>query len=191
MVKNKALPDSARLCQNLQTPLSGHSLSLSLSFCLPPSKTWTYQGWSHVFSLCLSLTPFMLRVPPGSCWGWTLAIIGKALLACLALIKFVLILQDREMQQVLLNPFERWRVRLRKYWMNCHLLKEWFDLMSPHFWGFPIGSMGKESTCNAGDAGDAGLIPQLRRFLEEGMTTHTSILAWRIHGQRSLVSYSP
>ena len=52
--------------------------------------------------------------------------------------------------------------------------------MSPHFWGFPIGSMGKESTCNAGDAGDAGLIPQLRRSLEEGMTTHTSILAWRI-----------
>ena len=90
MVKNKTLPDSARLCQNLQTPLSGHSLSLSLSFCLSPSKTWTYQGWSHVFSLCLSLTPFMLRVPPGSCWGWTLAIIGKALLACLALIKLCL-----------------------------------------------------------------------------------------------------
>ena len=34
MVKNKTLPDSARLCQNLQTPLSGHSLSLSLSFSL-------------------------------------------------------------------------------------------------------------------------------------------------------------
>ena len=27
--------------------------------------------------------------------------------------------------------------------------------------------------------------------LEEGMATHSSILAWRIHGQRSLVSYSP
>ena len=27
--------------------------------------------------------------------------------------------------------------------------------------------------------------------LEEGMTTHSSILAWRIHGQRSLASYSP
>ena len=27
--------------------------------------------------------------------------------------------------------------------------------------------------------------------LEEGMTTHSSILAWRIHGQRSLVGYSP
>ena len=27
--------------------------------------------------------------------------------------------------------------------------------------------------------------------LEEGMATHSSILAWRIHGQRSLASYSP
>ena len=27
--------------------------------------------------------------------------------------------------------------------------------------------------------------------LEEGMATHSSILAWRIHGQRSLLGYSP
>ena len=27
--------------------------------------------------------------------------------------------------------------------------------------------------------------------LEEGMATHSSILTWRIHGQRSLVGYSP
>ena len=27
--------------------------------------------------------------------------------------------------------------------------------------------------------------------LEKEMTTHCSILAWRIHGQRSLVGYSP
>ena len=27
--------------------------------------------------------------------------------------------------------------------------------------------------------------------LKEGMATHSSILAWRIHGQRSLVGYSP
>ena len=27
--------------------------------------------------------------------------------------------------------------------------------------------------------------------LGEGMATHSSILAWRIHGQRSLVAYSP
>ena len=38
---------------------------------------------------------------------------------------------------------------------------------------------GKESVCNAGDAGDAG--SQDREDpLEEGMATHSSILAWRI-----------
>ena len=27
--------------------------------------------------------------------------------------------------------------------------------------------------------------------LEEGMTTHSSVLAWKSHGQRSLAGYSP
>ena len=27
--------------------------------------------------------------------------------------------------------------------------------------------------------------------LEQEMATHSSVLAWRIHGQRSLVGYSP
>ena len=27
--------------------------------------------------------------------------------------------------------------------------------------------------------------------LEEGMGTHSSILAWKIHGERSLAGYSP
>ena len=40
---------------------------------------------------------------------------------------------------------------------------------------------GKESACNAGDAGDTGLIPGLGRYpLEEEMATHSSILAWKI-----------
>ena len=46
--------------------------------------------------------------------------------------------------------------------------------------------MDKESTCNAGDAGDMGLMPGLGRSpgwedpLEEGVATHFSVLAWRI-----------
>ena len=48
------------------------------------------------------------------------------------------------------------------------------------------GSKVKESACNAGDP---GLIPGLGS-LEKEMATHSSILAWRIHGQRSLVGYS-
>ena len=44
-----------------------------------------------------------------------------------------------------------------------------------HF--FPGGSEGKESACSAGDLSS---IPGLGRSLEEGMATHSSILAWRI-----------
>ena len=43
--------------------------------------------------------------------------------------------------------------------------------------GFPGGSEGKESACSAGDLGS---IFGLGDSLEEGMATHTSILAWRI-----------
>ena len=42
---------------------------------------------------------------------------------------------------------------------------------------FPAGSEGKESAHNVGDL---GLIPELGRFPEEGMETHSNILAWRI-----------
>ena len=94
--------------------------------------------------------------------------------------------------------------------------------------GFPGGSDGKESACNAGDLGSipglgsspgegidypvqyswASLVaqtvkspPAMRetwvRFLgcedplEEGMATHSSILAWRIPMDRSLAGYNP
>ena len=39
--------------------------------------------------------------------------------------------------------------------------------------GFPGSSAGKESVCNAGDLG-------WEDPLEEGLATHSSILAWRI-----------
>ena len=43
--------------------------------------------------------------------------------------------------------------------------------------GFPCGSAGKESACNAGDQ---GLISGLGRSLEERKATHSTILAWRV-----------
>ena len=36
----------------------------------------------------------------------------------------------------------------------------------------------KNPCANAGNAGDASLIPESERSLEEGMATHSSILAW-------------
>jgi len=46
--------------------------------------------------------------------------------------------------------------------------------------GLPQWLSGKEFSCSVGAEGDAGLIPELGRDLEEGMKTHSSILAWRI-----------
>ena len=50
-----------------------------------------------------------------------------------------------------------------------------------YFLGFPGGSDGKESTCNAGDLGST---PSLRRSPREGHGNHSSILAWRISMDR-------
>ena len=50
--------------------------------------------------------------------------------------------------------------------------------------GFPCGSDGKESVCNVGSL-------DWEDPLEKGMTTHASVLAWKSHGERSLVGYSP
>jgi len=38
----------------------------------------------------------------------------------------------------------------------------------------------KNLLASAGDVKDAGFIPEPGRPLEEGVTTHSSILAWRI-----------
>ena len=45
--------------------------------------------------------------------------------------------------------------------------------------GFPGGSVGKESTCNAGGMGS---IPGSGRSLEKEMAVHSSTLTWEIPG---------
>ena len=47
----------------------------------------------------------------------------------------------------------------------------------PKFTGFPGGSAGRGSSCNAGGLGST---PRLGRFLKKGTATHSSILAWII-----------
>ena len=58
---------------------------------------------------------------------------------------------------------------------------------------FPGGSAGKESACNAGHVGDAGLIPGLGRSPGERHSPHSppEFLPGESHGQRSLKGYSP
>ena len=55
--------------------------------------------------------------------------------------------------------------------------------------GFPCGSDGKESTCNAGDLAS---IPQLGRPLGAGQSNPLQYSCLENpHGQRSQVAYSP
>ena len=56
------------------------------------------------------------------------------------------------------------------YWLNGHE----FEQARGDSWGFPGGSDGKESACNAGDPCS---IPRWGRSSGEGMATHSSILA--------------
>ena len=69
---------------------------------------------------------------------------------------------------------------------TCSLF--FFFKMSTGFCRLPQWLSGKESACNAGDAAS---IPASGRSPGGGHGNHSSILAWRIRGQRSLVGYSP
>ena len=44
-----------------------------------------------------------------------------------------------------------------------HMDSGWWGKGNSDWLGFPGGSVGKESACNAGDTGDAGLIPESGR----------------------------
>ena len=56
--------------------------------------------------------------------------------------------------------------------------------------GLPWWPRGKESACNAGNAGNPGSIPAWADPLEEEMATHSVILPGESQGQSSLVGYS-
>ena len=71
------------------------------------------------------------------------------------------------------------------------LTLKWGEHLTLTLWSllnldFPAGSVMKNLPV---DAGDVGLIPGLGRSLEEEMANYFSILAWKIHGWRSLVGY--
>ena len=101
------------------------------------------------------------------------------------------------------NPMDRgaWQAavhgvsRVRHDWVACTFLRVMAstsficDDTEHLFMGFPGGSDGKESTCNAGDPGS---IPVLGRSPGEGNWLPTPVfLTEESHGQRSLVGCSP
>ena len=57
--------------------------------------------------------------------------------------------------------------------------------------GFPAGSVVKNLPANAGDAGDLGLIPGLRRSPGVGNGNPLVSLPGKSKGQRNLAGYSP
>ena len=72
-----------------------------------------------------------------------------------------------------------------KFWSPCSLLS--FAIFCHPF---PDGSVGKESACNAGGTGDAGLIPGLGRLLRGGKWQPTPVfLPEKSHGPRSWAGY--
>ena len=79
-------------------------------------------------------------------------------------------------QGVQCGPKTTKKKKRKRTWCYCSIL------------GFPGGSDGKESAWNAGDP---GLIPGSGRSLEKGMTTKSSIFAWKTHELRGLPGYSP
>ena len=64
-------------------------------------------------------------------------------------------------------------------------------LAAPRAHTVQVVLVAKNLPASAGDTRDAGSIPGLGGSLEEETATHSSILAWKIPLQRSLVGYSP
>ena len=91
-----------------------------------------------------------------------------------------------ETQGVWLSPF-----------IGLEELNKWLQhlcgwiMFPPYSYGLPQWLSSKESTCNAGAAGNVGWSLGQEDPLEEHTANHSSILTWRIHVQRSLVGYSP
>ena len=54
-----------------------------------------------------------------------------------------------------------------------------------------VGLVVKKPPVNAGDLKDVGAIPGWGRSPEEGMATHSCVLAWRISWTGSLAGCSP
>jgi len=79
----------------------------------------------------------------------------------------------------------------KKHWL--WMGRTWQIQISLFIWdkyhrgGFPGGSVVRDLPVSAEDM---GLIPRLGNPLEKNMETHSSILTWKFHGQRSLAGYS-
>ena len=79
------------------------------------------------------------------------------------------------------------------HFLYTNLDKPWrtFILQALSWARLPWWLSGKESACNAGNAGDEGLIPGSGRFWRRAWQPTPVFLPGKSHGQRSLVGYGP
>ena len=84
------------------------------------------------------------------------------------------------------------RLHRTKFWRNWSGVEPWnlyFKKLCQWLWGFPNGSAGQESACNAAELGS---IPGLGRSPGgENVNTLRFLLPRESHGQRILTGYSP
>ena len=67
-------------------------------------------------------------------------------------------------------------------WQDCHVNKVWWDMWICVERGFSGGPSGKEPACQCRRHKRWKFDPCREEPLEEGIVTHSSILAWRIPG---------
>ena len=75
---------------------------------------------------------------------------------------------------------KNWRIANFQCYASFRCIAKWFSCIYLYLRGFPGGSAIKNPPANAGDAGNAGLIPWSGRSLEKEMATHSSGLGWEI-----------
>ena len=80
----------------------------------------------------------------------------------------------RELGELVMDR-EAWSAAIHGIAKSQTRLSDWTELN----WYCPAGSDGKESACNARDTDSLAFMGQ-EDPLEEGIATHSSILAWRI-----------
>ena len=77
------------------------------------------------------------------------------------------------------NPSIQLCLIITELWEHTHATEMHLLLLASIGMGFSSGSAGKESTCNEGETGDTGLIPESGRSPGGRYATHSSILPWK------------
>ena len=133
-----------------------------------------------MYNICLNYSPF---VPVEFCLWPLCKVCSHFVVQIFCILLFCLL--DLAETELCWNLLCCWVCLLQPVVMDTfslHIVRMYYHVQELAFkhllrGGFPGSTAGKESTCNVGDLSS---IPGLGWSPEEGMATHSSILAWRI-----------